>query len=322
MGRLRELCKGYQLKDIWNMDESGCFFKARPSKGLAQRGKKCKGRKKSKQRMAIAFLVSTDVGKVDKPKVIWKSKKPRCFKRTNAESKLQQVSYFADAKSWMQIDIIEKVLEKLNYIMTLENRIVLLFLDNAPVHPENLVGKYSNIKIAFLPKNTTSRLQPLDADIIKNCKAKHRKKLLRHTIARISNDRSASDTAKEIDILQAITWVAATWKEVSETTIKNCFAKCDIVQQVVENDECELDDEFAELFKELTEMNEAENGFTAEEYIDFDNEISRFHPPINSETVDWEVASIQEGFNEYANKEQRIELDSEDHEEPDDTEDE
>ena len=26
--RLRELCKGYHLKDIWNMDESGCFFKA------------------------------------------------------------------------------------------------------------------------------------------------------------------------------------------------------------------------------------------------------------------------------------------------------
>ena len=29
---LRELCKGYQLKDIWNMDESGCFFKALLSK--------------------------------------------------------------------------------------------------------------------------------------------------------------------------------------------------------------------------------------------------------------------------------------------------
>ena len=39
MERLTELCKGYQLKDIWNMDESGCFFKALPSKGLAQKGK-------------------------------------------------------------------------------------------------------------------------------------------------------------------------------------------------------------------------------------------------------------------------------------------
>ena len=119
---LRELCKGYQLKDIWNIDESGCFFEALSSKGLAQKGKKCKCGKKSKQRMTVAFFVSADGGKVYKPIVIWKSKKPRCFKRTNAASKLKQVSYFADAKSWMQNDIIEKVLKKLNYIMKLENR--------------------------------------------------------------------------------------------------------------------------------------------------------------------------------------------------------
>ena len=55
--QLRELCKGYRLKDIWNMDESGCFFKALPSKGLVQKGKKCEGGKKSKQRMIDAFLL-------------------------------------------------------------------------------------------------------------------------------------------------------------------------------------------------------------------------------------------------------------------------
>ena len=45
------------------------------------------------------------------------------------------------------------------------------------------------------------------------------------------------------------------------------------MQHVVENNKSELDDEFTELFKEPTEMNEAESDFTAEEYIDFDNEI-------------------------------------------------
>lgn len=41
-------------------------------------------------------------------------------------------------------------------------------------------------------------------------------------------------------------------------TIKNCFVKCDSVQKVVENDEADLDEKYAELFKELAETNEIE----------------------------------------------------------------
>ena len=67
----------------------------------------------------------------------------------------------------------EKVLQKLNNMMKLENWNILLFLDNARVHPESLVGKYSNIRISFLLKNATSRLQPLDASIIQSFKIKY-----------------------------------------------------------------------------------------------------------------------------------------------------
>ena len=109
-----------------------------------------------------------------------------------------------------------------------------------------------------------TQLQPFDAGIIKNFKVKYQKKLLRHVIARTSIDHSATDIAEEANIFRAIIWLAAAWKEVSEMTIKNYFAKCHITQQVVENDKSELDDEFSELFKELIEMNEAENNFTAE----------------------------------------------------------
>ena len=58
--------------------------------------KEKKGGKNSKQRITAAFFVSADGGKVDKPIVICKSKKPRCFKRTNAASKHKQVSYFVE----------------------------------------------------------------------------------------------------------------------------------------------------------------------------------------------------------------------------------
>ena len=52
------------------------------------------------------------------------------------------------------------------------------------------------------------------------------------------------------------------------------------MQEVFENDKSDLDDNLCELFKDLTKINQAANNFTAEEYINFENQISNFHPPI------------------------------------------
>ena len=111
------------------MDESECFFKAFPAKGLAQKGKKAKGGKKLKQRITVAFLVSADGRQVGKPIVIWRSKKPRCFRFARASDKFAEVSYFDDSKSWMQVEIMEKVLDTLNHQMKKQGRKVILFLE-------------------------------------------------------------------------------------------------------------------------------------------------------------------------------------------------
>ena len=39
MERINELVEGNSLENIWNMDESGCFFKALPDKRLVEKGK-------------------------------------------------------------------------------------------------------------------------------------------------------------------------------------------------------------------------------------------------------------------------------------------
>ena len=63
------------------MDETGCFCKALPEKGLVEKGKKTKGGKKSKQRLTVAFFVNAAGQKIDQPVVIWKSEVPRFFKK-------------------------------------------------------------------------------------------------------------------------------------------------------------------------------------------------------------------------------------------------
>ena len=281
----------------------GAFSKlCQPNKGLARKGKKTKGGKKSKQRITVAFFVSADGAKVGKPIVIWRSKKPRCFKSASAPGTLGEVSYFADPKSWMQVHIMEKILETLNRQMVREGRKVMLLLDNATVHPPSLIDMFSNIKVVFLPKNTTSRLQPLDAGIIQSFKSKYRKKLMRYVIARAKENLLASEIAKGVNVLQAIAWVADSWKEVSVDTIKNCFAKCGIVATgQSHSEEVTVDEEFDALFKELTAASECD--ITAEEYIDFDVETSSSLPAINADMIDWRVSSVQSCVADYFQKE-------------------
>ena len=55
-----------------------------------------------------------------------------------------------------------------------------MFIDNYRAHPNNL--SFSNVKIVFLPENTTSVLQPMDAGIIKCFKGYYRTRAARFLI--------------------------------------------------------------------------------------------------------------------------------------------
>ena len=46
MEQLPEVIQGFPADNIWNMDESGLFFKALPGTELAYKTKKCKSGKK------------------------------------------------------------------------------------------------------------------------------------------------------------------------------------------------------------------------------------------------------------------------------------
>ena len=70
--------------------------------------------------------------------------------------------------------------------MRTQDRHILLFLDNAPCHPP--VDSLTNIKLVFLPANTTSILQPLDQGIIQNLKLHYRKLLLRRVLSHINDN--------------------------------------------------------------------------------------------------------------------------------------
>ena len=151
------------------MDKSGLFFKLLPDKALKEKAKSKKIGKKARVHLMVAFFVNADGQKVDESVIIWKSKKPLCLKilKDRDFSQLLGVHYFANSKAWMNSEIMPDVLKSLDRKMKMQNRNVVLFLDNATNQQESIGKNLSNIKLVFLPKNTTSRLQPVSAGIIR-----------------------------------------------------------------------------------------------------------------------------------------------------------
>ncbi len=216
---LQNLTSGYDSRDIYNADETGLFFRALPNKTLCLRGEKCVGGKISKERLTV-LVCGNLCGDMEKPLVIGKATKPRCFKNLKIES--LPVIWRSNKKAWMTAGLMEEWLTAFNSKMKREKRKVLMFLDNATCHPHL---QLSNVKLMFLPANTTSCTQPMDQGIICTFKSHYRRLVLQSLVAKMSSCSSVNDLAKEITVLDAVQWIAAALKRIQTDTITKCFLK-------------------------------------------------------------------------------------------------
>ena len=218
------------------------------------------------------------------------------------------------SERWMTAEIMTSVLGKINRQTEVAKRKIILFMDNAPCHPESLSERYSNIKVVFLPKNTTSRLQPLDAGIIRNFKLKYHKKLLQFVISRINDNEKATDIIQEVNVLKASSWIKSAWGEVSEETIFNCFKKCGFrkSQPDVQLTDFAEEEELESLVKELS------TNVSAAEYIDFDREVVTSQPSIDVKNIAWRQESRQNAIDTvmgcYSDQEHLKDIESDDEE--------
>ena len=236
--RLRELIRGYAPRDVRNIDETGCFWKMMLEKSRSQKRKRCRDGKNVKQRLTVAFIVNAAGGK-QCPILIGSSIKPRCFVPLRDPSRPYGARYFNNEKAWMTTENMTSILNRLNNRLKNEERNVILFLDNAPCHPTSFVDLFSNIKATALPKNTTSRTQPLDAGVIKAWKAYYRKKLLCHIISQVDGQKNVSNMVKSINLLMAIKWMVESWNDFKPEVITECFKHVGMYP----SDPCEEDEE-------------------------------------------------------------------------------
>ncbi|GBL54406.1 hypothetical protein AVEN_133153-1 [Araneus ventricosus] len=130
------------------------------------------------------------LGDFKTPVVIGNAEKPKCFK--NIDERKLSVSWKSNKKGWMSTEIMSDWLVELDNKMknkTKEKRKIILFMDNATSHPDDL--KLENINLVFLSPNTTSMLQPLDKGITRSFKVGYRELLLRHVLSQTSSCKTS-----------------------------------------------------------------------------------------------------------------------------------
>ena len=146
----------------------------------------------------------------------------------------------------------------------------MLLVDNCPAHPDI---QCSNVKMTFLPPNTTSHLQPCDAGIIQTVKLHYRtcKCLLRHVVAKMDEVNTAAELAKQVDIVDAIWWLSRAWDCVFSDTIIKCFAKFGFDNSLNQDSDTDSVEGLAEPEETNEQFSELLNGTSMEEFVSFDN---------------------------------------------------
>lgn len=278
MRKLPEIIRGYELKDIANCDETALFFRALPQKTLHFKGEKCSGGKFCKERLTV-FLCCFADGAFEKPMIIGRANKPRCFKGVDKAN--LPVTWKFNKKAWMTGSIMEEWLIEFNAKMFRQKRKVLLFLDNASSHP---LLKLSNVEMVFLPPKTTCALQPLDQGIIQSFKVAYRTRVLKHLIAKIESEK-ASKLASSITVLDAVLWSADAVKTVTTRCVANCFRKAGISFDHTEttNSETVIDSNpLVQLIGQINSIQMGDDLMSATEFLAIDNETYTENDDISS----------------------------------------
>ena len=206
-----EITNGFSADAIFNADETALFVHCVSSQSYVHTDMSSFGFKSSKKRVSILLCFSWTGEKLC-PMIIGRSKKPRGYVQS------ESILYYANSKAWMTSVLFNEWLSLVNEYFSSVGKQILLFVDNCSSHKVD--KQYSHLNIRFLPKNTTSVLQPLDAGIIRSFKCNYRNLVTRSLI---SNTHSSPTDLSFNDIID---FVVKSWAEITHSTIIKCFNHC------------------------------------------------------------------------------------------------
>ncbi|KAG6937576.1 tigger transposable element derived 5 [Chelydra serpentina] len=227
---LEEGC--YTADQVYNCDETGLCFKMLPNHTLATKtdSHKREGFKQRKDRVTLLFCVNKSGSHKLRPLMIGKARSPRCFHHVNM--KALPFEYTNSRNAWMNRSIFEDWFHK-TFVPAVWAHLrklkqegkALLLLDNCPAHPpaENLFSHDGKIKLCYLPKNTTSAIQPLDQGIISVFKQNYRREMIKRMVA--DNNSSVDTSLASLNLKEVCHLGGKAWDAISARCIERCWIK-------------------------------------------------------------------------------------------------
>ena len=123
----------------------------------------------------------------------------------------------------MTTDVFSVWLDRFDRKMRRQERHMVILLDNCSSHPKDI--SLTNVKLVYLPPNTTSHLQPLDAGIISIVKRGYKRRFLQAILRRSDGDSSmtSKEAVSTVTLLDTIRWLTASLREIKPGEILNTF---------------------------------------------------------------------------------------------------
>ncbi|CAB1099355.1 unnamed protein product [Ectocarpus sp. CCAP 1310/34] len=252
IAKIREQLEGFDVELIFNMDETGLFFRCFPRGTYVTRAedaagvnrKTARGSKamKAKDRCTVVACCNT-TGSLKVPlAVISTAKNPMVFRHIRRSP----IPYYSQQSAWLDSTLCQRWFDEVfvPFVKKTTGKKVVLLWDNCPGH--KIKNDDPQIIIIFLPPNVTSVFQPMDMGILFALKCQYKTEMVARLAdlidvwdavraRKIRRGCRGLNDAGQATMLDVTEILSEKWESFSSQTVIRCWLKANILPREHEN---------------------------------------------------------------------------------------